>query len=222
MPASFRLGWGEVLQSRDERLTLQHLGPSPSLSDPPYPSLVIQRAGAVRSSQMFRLPSPWAVWSCWWLSQQEPSSQGGLLCSAASDGAGWLYLVGLTCGSGAERLRPGEEVPKEWGNGPPVPVLHYGLGPCSLSQQRRLQSCTCCKTVGAGRAVLGEGAHPVGLGRGHSPRTWGLLDGTVTPRAEAASVSGPVAGQGGSVPVFPDHLPGSVSRYLGAQPQACP
>lgn len=55
-----------------------------------------------------------------------------------------------------------------------------------------------CKGV---PSVLGGGVHPVTLGRGPFPRTWGLLVETVTPRAEAASVSGAVAGQGGGVPV---------------------
>lgn len=33
-----------------------------------------------------------------------------------------------------------------------------------------------------GRPAPGQGTHPIGLGRGHSPRPWGLLARTVTPQ----------------------------------------
>lgn len=143
----------------------------------------------------------------------------------------WLCLVGPPCGPDTEGLRPGEEVPEAWGSGPPLLFFTVGWGLVSLSSAKTTKLTWVRDSVGPGDRP-GRGCTPSWPGKGPFPQNSGAADGTVTPRAEAANASGPVTEQGGSVPVSPDHLPGSVSspavradggspgRYLGVRPQA--
>lgn len=217
MPASFRLrgGGGEALQSQDERLTLLHLVPSPSglqptqsLSPDPQSSEGAGWGcgGGRAAHKCTDSPWFWAVWSQTWLSQQELVLSGSHFAQLPQTGQASCAWWGW-CGPVTDGLRPGEEVPEVWGNAPPtpIPVLHYGLGPCSFPVSSAKTSSTWCEALWGLGHPSWETVHTGWPGEGPFPQKSGLLDGTVTLRAEAVTVSGPVSA---------DHLPGSVSSLL--------
>lgn len=92
------------------------------------------------------------------------------------------------------------------GRWPPILVLHCGL--------RTTKLYLVPDSVGGWAVHPGRGCMPSTPGKGPFPKNLSLCPRClVTPRAEAASVPGPVAGRGGSAPLSPDHLPGPVPSF---------
>lgn len=135
-----------------------------------------------------------------------------LLCSAAPDkglaGCAWWdrHVAQTQMGSGLVRRS----------------LKHRVVAPhsCSSPWAQDHQAVLGARLCGGWAVHPGRGCTPSRPGKGPFPKNLSLCPRRlVTPRAKAASVSGPMAGQGGSVPVSPDHLPGSVSSLAGASLQ---